>query len=189
MRFRFIVTALLFGMSLLYGGEYKVDPQHSEVSFAVKHMLISTVRGHFGKFSGSFVYDEKTKQLKALKGVIDANSVDTRVAARDEDLRSPNFFDVAKYPKITYVLSYVKKNTAYGKLTIHGITKTVAMHLEKSGLVIKDPWGNIRTGISLSGTIDRKEFGLKWNKLLAAGGALVGDKVKINVTLEGILKK
>jgi polyisoprenoid-binding protein YceI len=189
MRLKFVVAAILLGVSWLYAGEYRVDPVNSQVHFAVKHMLISTVRGHFDKFSGSFTYDEKSKKLSALTGTIETKSVNTGNSMRDADLRSSNFFDAKQYPKIIFTLTDVKGQTAYGKLTIHGITKTVHLHLKVSGLVVKDPWGNIRTGIALTGEINRQDFGLKWNKMLAAGGALVGNTVKLDIALEGILKK
>lgn len=189
MRLKFVIAAILLGISWLYGGEYKVDPVNSQVHFAVKHMLISTVQGHFDKFSGSFFYNEKSKKVTAINGVIETKSVNTGNSMRDADLRSSNFFDAKKYPKITFALTDVKGENAYGKLTIHGKTKSVRLYLKVSGLVVKDLWGNTRTGIALTGKINRQDFGLKWNKMLAAGGALVGNTVKLDVELEGILKK
>jgi len=189
MQIKTVVLATLLGAGSLFGGTYNVDPVHSNVAFKVRHMMISNVKGQFDKFSGSFVYDEKTKTLKSLTGKVDVKSVNTQNSMRDDDLRSSNFFDVAKYPTMTFKLTKVVGNTAYGKLTIHGVTKEVKMELDLSGQTITDPWGNRRTGLSLSGKINRKNFGLKYNKLLEAGGIVVGDKVKISVELEGILAK
>ncbi len=188
MKLKMIAIALLSAGTLL-AGTYNVDLDHSTVGFKVKHMMISNVTGEFKKFSGSFVYDDKHKRLEALSGVVDVNSIDTDNAKRDRHLKSPDFFDAAKFPQMTLSLIKVEGDTAYVKLTIHGITKEVKMDLETSGMVIKDPWGNTRTGLSLSGSINRLEYGLKWNDLMETGGMIVGDKVKMIIELEGILAK
>jgi polyisoprenoid-binding protein YceI len=182
----FIVTLLASGV--LFAGNYNFDIAHSSVSFKVKHMMISTVDGQFKKFNGSFSYDEKTKTLTALSGKIDASSVNTKVEKRDADLRSSNFFDVVKYPMITFKLTKVVGDKAYGKLSMHGITKKVVLDLQING-TIKDPWGNTRTGMSLNGKINREDFGLKYNMVMEAGGILIGKNIKINIELEGILVK
>ena len=172
----------------LFAGTYNLDKSHSHVSFKVKHMMISTVEGQFDKFNGNFVYDEKTKTLISINGTVDANSIDTKVAKRDTDLRSANFFDVTKYPILTFTSTQIKGDKVYGKLTMHGVTKEVIFNLDIAG-TITDPWGNIRTGLSLSGSVDRRDYGLKWNKIIEAGGVLVGDKVKIDIGAEGIKTK
>ena len=189
MKLKVIALASLLCAGTLFAGNYKVDADHTNVGFKVKHMMISNVKGQFGKFSGTFVYDEKTKTLKALHGDVDTTSISTDNSMRDNHLKSADFFDVAKYPTMSYTLDKVVGDKAYGKLTIHGITKEVVMELDLSGNVVKDPWGNIRTGLSLNGTINRKDFGLMWNKAIEAGGMMVGDDVKINVEIEGILQK
>lgn len=189
MRLKIILLATTLSFGTLFAGMYKVDIDHSNVAFKVKHMMISNVKGEFKKFNGTFEYDEKTKMLKSLKGEIDVDSISTDNAKRDAHLKSADFFDVKKYPMMSFVLTKVDGDTAYGKLTIHGITKEVKMELETSGVVVKDPWGNTRTGLSLSGKINRKDFGLIWNQVMEAGGVLVGDEVKMNVELEGILQK
>lgn len=189
MNLKVIALASLLCAGTLFAGNYKVDADHTNVGFKVKHMMISNVKGQFGKFSGTFVYDEKTKTLKALHGDVDTTSISTDNSMRDNHLKSVDFFDVAKYPTMSYTLDKVVGEKAYGKLTIHGITKEVVMELDLSGNVVKDPWGNTRTGLSLSGTINRKDFGLMWNKAIEAGGMMVGDDVKINVEIEGILQK
>ena len=175
--------------STLFAGTYDIDPVHSNVGFKIRHMMIAYVNGKFDKFSGIFVYDEKTKALKSLEGTVFVNSINTQNSDRDADLRSVNFFDTAKYPKMHMKITKIADDIAYGDLTIHGITKKVKMNLETSGVVVKDPWGNTKTGLNLSFKINRQDFGLKWNKLLETGGVIVGDKVKVNIDIEGVLKK
>jgi len=178
----------LLAAGTLYAGNYNVDPVHSSMAFKVKHMMISNVKGSFSKFAGSFNYDEKTKQLISLSGNIESASINTANKTRDDDLKSANFFDVQKYPTITFELSKIKDATAYGKLTIHGVTKEVKLDFENNGIA-KDPWGNLRAGLALSGKINRKDFGLVYNKVLETGGVLIGDTVKLDVEIEGVLAK
>ncbi len=189
MKIRTILLASLLSVGSLFAGTYNVDVDHSDVAFKVKHMMISNVKGQFDKYSGSFEYDEKTKTLKSLNGIVEINSINTQNAKRDEHLKSADFFDAAKYPTMNLKVTKVDGDTAYTQLTMHGVTKEVKMELELSGQVIKDPWGNTRTGLSLSGKINRKDFGLNWNQLMEAGGVMVGDDVKISIELEGILAK
>lgn len=184
-----IVLALMLSVGSLFAGTYNVDIDHSNVAFKAKHMMISNVTGQFKKFSGTFEYDEKTKMLKALSGVVDVNSIDTDNAKRDGHLKSADFFDAVNYPEMRLTLIKVDGDSAYVKLSIHGITKEVKMELETSGMVIKDPWGNSRTGLSLSTSINRMDYNLKWNDLMETGGMIVGEKIKISIELEGILAK
>lgn len=178
----------LLAAGTLYAGTYNVDPVHSSVGFKVKHMMISHVKGSFDKFTGSFNYDEKTKQLISLSGNIKTASINTGNEKRDADLRSSNFFNAAKYPNINFVLTKIKNDKAYGKLTMHGITKEVKLDFENNG-VAKDPWGNLRAGLTLSGKINRKDYNLMYNKILETGGVLIGDTVKLDVEIEGVLAK
>ena len=178
-----VIVASMLSVGTLFGGTYNVDIDHSNVAFKIRHMMISNVTGQFDKFNGTFEYDEKTKTLISLNGEVDVNSINTDNEKRDAHLKSADFFDVAKYPSMYLTLEKVDGDTAYVKLTIHGITKEVKMELETSGIVIKDPWGNTRTGLSLSGQINRKDFGLNWNQVIEAGGVAVGDTVKINVEI------
>ncbi len=172
----------------LFAGTYNVDKSHSSVGFKVKHMMISNVKGHFDSFKGSFEYDEKTKTLKKFDGTIEVSSINTANKKRDGHLKSDDFFDVAKYPTITFQLEKVENDTAYGKLTMHGITKNIKLDYENNG-TIKDPWGNTRTGLVLSGKINRKDYGLTYNTVLEAGGVAIGESVKLTIEIEGILKK
>lgn len=181
-----LIALLVLGSASLFAGNYNVDTSHSNVSFKVKHMMISEVTGHFDTFEGSFNYDEKTKSLKSLNGKIDVNSINTSNEKRDSHLKSADLFDVQKYPKITFALDSVKGDKAYGKLTLHGITKNVILTLENNG-GIKDPWGNTRVGLGLSGQLNRKDYGITWNTALEAGGVAVGENVKLDIQLEGIL--
>ncbi len=183
-----IAFVALLAYGTLFAGTYSLDIAHSSVGFKIKHMMISNVQGQFNKFTGTFDYNRATKTLKSLEGKIDIASIDTKVKKRDADLRSSNFFDVAKYPTMTFVMDKIKDGTMYGKLTMHGITKEIKLEFEING-TLTDPWGNVRTGISLNGKINREDFGLKWNKIIEAGGVLVGKTVKINIELEGILAK
>jgi polyisoprenoid-binding protein YceI len=172
----------------LFAGSYSVDPVHSHVGFKVKHLMISYVKGDFKTFSGSFVYDEATNQLTTLHGTIEVASVDTGIDKRDAHLKSDEFFDQKRYPTISFELKKIEADRAYGLLTIRGVTQEVALDIEYSS-PIKDPWGQMRVGVSLEGKISRKAFGLTYNKLLETGGVAVGDSVKLDVALEGILDK
>lgn len=181
-----ILAFTLLGSGFLYGGTYNVDTTHSNVGFKIKHMMVSSVSGKFDKFSGIIDYDEKSKTLVGLKGKIDVNSIDTANEKRDSHLKSADLFDVQKYPEITFVLESVKDDYAYGKLTLHGVTKNIKLSLENNGIV-KDPWGNTRVGLGLSGQLNRKDYGISWNTVLEAGGVAVGEIVKLDIQLEGIL--
>lgn len=174
--------------SALFGGTYNVDTSHSNVGFKVKHLMISNVTGKFDKFSGTFEYDEKTNTLKSLVGNVEVASINTEHEKRDGHLRSPDFFDAKNHPKLTFILDRTEGDYAYGKLTMRGVTKDVKLDFENNGSV-KDPWGNTRVGLELNGKINRKDFGLNWNKALEAGGVVVGETIKLNIELEGILAK
>ena len=180
--------ATIITATALFAGTYNVDASHSNVGFKVKHLMISNVTGKFDKFSGSFVYDEKSNTLKSLSGVAEVASINTENAKRDGHLKSADFFDAANFPKVTFTLDKIDDDKAYGKLTMRGVTKSVKLDYENNGTVI-DPWGNKRVGLELSGKINRKDYGLNWNKGLEAGGVVVGETVKLSIELEGILAK
>jgi polyisoprenoid-binding protein YceI len=173
---------------------YKVDPEHTNVGFRVRH-LFTTVQGRFDKFEGQIVFDPSHLEQTKVQGSIAVASVSTNVAERDKDLRSPRFFDADKYPKITFASTSVsgvdaaKKNGKLnGKLTIHGVEKPVALEVTYLGEG-KDPWGNVRAGFSARTTINRKDFGLTWNETLETGGVLVGDEVQIEIEAEGTVEQ
>jgi len=186
MKKNFVVTVLA-GLLIASAGAsaavYKVDVSHSSVGFKVKHMMISTVTGKFNNFNGT--YDLEKGQFKSLSGQIKADSVDTGIAKRDDHLRSADFFDAAKFQDITFVMTSATKDKMTGDLTIHGIKKKVTLDIDMGG-VVEDPWGNMRSGFVLTGSIKRKDFGLNWNKAIEAGGVVVGDEVKLVVEVEGI---
>ncbi|MFT5835370.1 MAG: polyisoprenoid-binding protein YceI [Sulfurimonas sp.] len=186
-----IITTLLLtalGSTALFAGTYKVDTTHSNVGFKVKHMMISNVIGKFDKFNGSFEYDEKTKTIQKLSGTIEVASINTANVKRDTHLRSDELFNAKKYPEIIFALQKTDSEYAYGKLTMHGVTKDVKLDLENNGM-IKDPWGNTRVGLELTGKLSRKDYGITWNKLLEAGGVTVGDTIKLDIQIEGILAR
>lgn len=168
--------------------KWNFDPVHSHVGFSVRHLMISKVNGYFKVWSGTLITDEADPAASRVEVEIDAASIDTRDPQRDEHLRSADFLDVAKYPKITFrSTKVIKKDEEHfdvtGLLTIHGESKTVALDTEFAGRR-KDPWGGERAGFSAKTTIDRQEFGLKFNMPLEGGGVLVGDKVTITLEIE-----
>jgi len=174
--------------SSLFAGNYNVDASHSSVSFKVKHMMISNVKGSFDNFSGTFEYDEKTSALKSLKGEIDVNSINTANKKRDKHLRANDMLGAKEFPKITFVITKIDGDEVYGDFTLKGVTKNIKLDFENGG-TIKDPWGNERAGFALSGKISRKAYGVTYNKVLEAGGVAVGDIVKLDIEIEGIKVK
>ena len=171
---------------------YVVDPDHSIVEFKVAHMVISKTTGHFKDYAGFIDMDPDAGTVKALEATIKTASVTTNQEKRDAHLRNPDFFDAEKYPTMTYKMkSYHKSGdgyTAVGDLTLHGVTKEVALTGNFNG-VTKDPWGNIRAGFTAEGKVNRKDFGMVWNKALDSGGLVVGDEVLIKLEIECIKAK
>ena len=172
---------------------WQIDPAHSSAQFSVRHMAISTVRGAFSKVTGSLVFDDKDISKSTIDVTIDANSVDTRVPDRDNDLRSDKFFDVAHYPSITFKSKKVEqvapgKLKVTGDLTIRGTTKEVVLDVEGPTIPMKDPWGNTRVAATATTKINRQDFGVKWNATLDNGGVVVGDDVSIVIDVELVKK-
>ena len=163
---------------------WDLDPAHSEIEFAVRHMMVTTVRGQFHKFAVAANFDEAHPELSTIEAHIDASSIDTGMDARDTHLRSPDFFDAAKFPELVFRSSGIKKvgdaYTIEGDLTMHGQTRPVTLDAEIGGIV-PDMRGGRRAGFSASTKISRKEWGLTWNGALESGGVLVGDDVKITM--------
>ena len=196
MRKRMILAAAvlcLVAPGLLHAAPWEFDPEHTGVQFKVRHLMVSSVRGEFEKVSGKIVYDEADVTKSTADVTIVASSINTRVAKRDEHLRSPDFLDVAKYPTITVKSKRVEKAgngtlKMTGDLTIRGVTKEVALTVEGPTPAIKDPMGNNRVGGQATTKIHRKDFGLVWNKALETGGVVVGDEVDITIDVE-IYKK
>ena len=172
---------------------YKIDPAHSSVTFTVAHMAISKVHGRFDKFSGTLDYTPGETKTWKTEAVIETASINTSAADRDNHLRSPDFFNAEKFPAMTFKsvkVSGVKgmKGKVHGELTLMGVTRPVVLEVEASGPAT-DPWGNERLGAVATTVINRKDFGLVWNKVLETGGLLVGEKVNITLELEFVKEK
>jgi polyisoprenoid-binding protein YceI len=172
---------------------WNIDPAHSTAQFTVRHLGISNVTGSFTKVTGSLDLNEKDITQSQVSASIDVNSIDTRVEARDKDLKSPHFFEVEKYPTIEFkskrVMSSGGKLQVIGDLTIHGTAREVTLDVDGPTAELTDPWGNSRRGISAATTINRKDFNLTYNNLLKTGEAVVGDIVKIQIDAEIVKKK
>ena len=163
---------------------WKIDPAHTQAEFSVKHLMIATVRGHFGNVNGTVTIENDDPTTAKIDVSIDATSLDTRDEKRDAHLRSPDFFNVEKYPTITFKSTKVERSgddfRVTGDLTIAGVTRPVTLQVEEGGRA-RDPWGNEKAGFSATTKIKRSEFGLTWNVALEAGGVLVGDDIKISI--------
>lgn len=168
--------------------QYKIDPAHSSANFSIKHMMISKVHGGFDKIGGVFHYDSANPENSKVQAEIEVGSINTREAQRDGHLKSADFFDVEKYPLITFNSKNFKSNgeqmLVLGDLTIRGETREVTLVMEGPTAEIKDPWGNLKSAITASTKIKRKDFGLSWNAALEAGGVLVGEDVMITLDIQ-----
>jgi polyisoprenoid-binding protein YceI len=190
--------AVLAGMALLgctasfsATSTWKFDPMHTAAQFSVRHLTISTVRGAFSKVSGTVEFDDHDVSKSSVDVTIDASTVDTREPARDKDLRSEKFFDVEHFPTMTFKSTKVEQAGAgklkvTGNLTIHGLTKEVVLDVDGPTAAIKDPYGNQRAAVNATTTINRQDFGVKWNSTIDGGGVVVGDQVNITIDAEMI---
>ena len=175
--------------TLIPTGTWNVDPAHSKVGFAVKHMGIATVRGEFTEFAGSLVVGDDLSSAKAT-GTVTVASVDTNEAQRDEHLRSPDFFDAAQYPELTFASTKIEalddeEFRITGQLTIHGVTNEVVLHADVQGTDV-DPWGNTRVGLEITGQLSRGDYDMKFNQALGSGNMLVADKVKLALDISAV---
>jgi len=193
---KFAFTAGLVGVFALPAiagtTTYQIDPRHSSADFGVTHLMISTVRGEFHGVTGTVVVDDANIGNSTVNVTIDATTVDTREPDRDKHLKSDAFFDVAKYPAITFKSTKVEKNAdgslkITGDLTIRGVTKSVILNSSVPKPAIKDPWGLQRTAVSASAKINRQDFGVSWNQKMDGGGVIVGDDVTITIDVEMII--
>lgn len=194
-RTRFLL--LVFSLSVLlsqpvFAATYAVDLDHTSVSFKIRHIL-SNVQGSFRQFEGSVAYEPGKPETWSAQGVIQAASIDTNVEPRDKHLRSADFLDVEKYPTLSFKTTKVLEasETAAkleGLMTLHGVEKPIVLEVEIHG-VAKDPWGNTRASFTVTTSLNRKDYGLTWNKTLEAGQLLVGEEVKITLEVEGILQE
>ena len=168
---------------------YVIDPSHSTAGFKVRHLMVSNVRGEFSGVSGTVVFDAEDSTNSKVEAAIDATMIRTRDSERDQLLKSADFFDVEKFPKITFISKKVApvgdaEWNVVGDLTLHGVTREVDLDVEGPTPEVKDPWGNIKIGATATTKVNRKDFGLGWNMALEAGGVLVGDEVAIQLELE-----
>lgn len=170
-------------------GTWNIDPSHSNVTFSVKHLGISTVRGVFTDFEGTLELGEDLESSRG-HGTVDVASVDTQDQGRDEHLRSADFFDAESHPKLTFESTDIKsvrddELEITGDLTIHGVTKPVSFKAEITGTE-QDPWGNDRVGLEVTGKIDRSDFGMKFNQALGSGNVMVSDQVKLSLDISAV---
>jgi len=178
---------------LTYTATWQMDPDHSSFQFKIRHLTVSNVKGDFNKSRGVVTIDDQNITNLKVEVFIDAASVNTGHAQRDEHLRGPDFFDVTKYPTITFVSrKVIKADTdrlkVVGDLTIHGVTREITVDVEGPTPEVKDPWGNFRRGATATTKINRRDFGLTWNKVLDTGGLVVGEEVNIYVEVELVRK-
>ena len=169
---------------------WDIDVNHSSLGFSVRHLVISKVHGRFDRWSGSLTLDEAHPERSQVEARIEAGSIDTHEPTRDAHLRSPDFFDTAKHPDITFRSIRVERTDSdhyqlVGDLTLAGVTRSVTLVVEALGRV-KDPWGAERIGFSARTAIDRRGFGLVWNQALEAGGVVVGETVEIGIEIEAV---
>lgn len=168
---------------------YELDPIHTYAGFSIRHLMITQQRGQFHNVSGMLRLDRNDVTRSKVEAVIDVKSIDTHMPQRDDHLRSPDFFDVEKYPTITFASKQIERTgngrlIIQGDLTMHGVTKSVVLDAEPVSPETQDPFGNIKVGTSATTVLSRREFGLVWNKLLETGGVAVSDEVKVILDLQ-----
>ena len=185
-----LIVACILCTNVQAEDNYIIDETHASMGFSVSHLVISNVKGHFNSFTGSVTLNEKN-EVVAAESTIQASSIDTGNEKRDEHLRSADFFEVEKFPEISFksekTIKRDGKNFLIGKFTIHGITKNLQLQYSIKG-PIKDPWGNKKIGFQANGEINRTDFGLNWNKALETGGVVVGEKVQLSIDFEAAKK-
>ena len=182
-------TVFVLSPALAQASTWDIDPAHSTVEFSVRHMMVTTVKGQFQKVKGTVELDEKDPSKSTVEVSIETASIDTREAKRDAHLKSPDFFDAAKFPALTFKSTKIEKAgkgkfKITGDLTMHGITKAVVLAVEGPSASIKDPYGRTVRGVMATGKLDRKDWGMTWNKALDSGGFVVSDEVKLDINAE-----
>jgi len=183
------LSSLFFSPALALAGTWDIDPAHSTVEFSVRHMMVTTVKDQFQKVKGTVELDEKDPNKSTVEVSIETASIDTREAKRDAHLKSPDFFDAAKFPTLTFKSTKIEKAgkgkfKLTGDLSMHGITKSVVLAVEGPSASIKDPYGRTVRGVMATGKLDRKDWGMTWNKALDSGGFVVSDEVKLDINAE-----
>lgn len=190
-----LAGALFLASMPLSAQEYVLDKTHAHVTFEAKHMMISKVKGEFSDYDIKVVYDERSKKLLALEGVVRVNSINTKNEKRDSHLKSNDFFNVAQYPEMRFRMTrfvpedsyHVVAGDAHGELTIRGVTRPAVFEVEIKGPVV-DMNGKKRLGFEIGGNISRRDFGLTWNKVLESGGVAIGDEIDIEIDFEAVQK-
>lgn len=185
------VLGISFLTTSALAAKFDLDKAHTNISFTAPHLMVSKVKGRFDQFNGTFDFDEKTEKLNDVAVTIKTDSISTNEADRDKHLRSPDFFDVTKFPEMTFKSTKVtyekgKPDKVEGNLTIRGITKKVVLDVDYNGAVT-DPWGNRVVTFEAETKLNRKDFGLNWNKSLDKGGFVVGDEIKVEIDGEAKL--
>ena len=171
-------------------GTYEIDPAHTTIGFSVRHLVINNVPGRFREFNGAIQYNPENIGSSSVTFTAKVTSIDTGVEQRDKHLRSADFFDVDRYPEMTFKSTRIEKKNkdefiAYGDFSLRGVTKQVALPFKLYG-AIKDPWGNLRLGVEAGLTINRQDYGLKWSAVTEAGGIVVSDEVKLVLNVEAV---
>jgi polyisoprenoid-binding protein YceI len=187
------LTLLLATPALAGSSTWQIDPDHTSAQFAIKHLMVSTVRGTIGPVTGTVTLDDADLTKSTVNATLDAKGIDTRNRKRDDHLRSPDFFDVATSPTITFTSTGVEKGadgtyTVTGNLTLHGVTRPVTLEVQGSPTPMQDPFGNTKLGGTATTRLNRKDFGLNWSKSLDGGGLVVGDDVDVTIDVELIKK-
>ena len=183
------MSFLVLSPALALASTWDIDPAHSTVEFSVRHMMVTTVKGQFQKVKGTVELDEKDPNKSTVEVSIETASIDTREAKRDAHLKSADFFDAAKFPALTFKSTKIEKAgkgkfKVTGDLTMHGVTKSVVLAVEGPSASIKDPFGRTVRGVMATGKLDRKDWGMIWNKALDSGGMVVSDEVKLDINAE-----
>ena len=183
------MVAILLAPLHVFAATYIIDPAHSTIGFKVKHLMVTNVNGVFEKFKGTVNIDEKDIAKSKVDVTIEMASINTNITKRDDHLRSPDFFDVAKFPTMTFISTKVEKTGSdklkvTGNLTIKGVTKQVILNVEGPTGEVKSPQGDVKRGASAAATINRQDFGVSWSKKLDGGGMVVADDVYISIDTE-----
>lgn len=183
-----LLLLVLVGAGQAVGETWDIDDSHSQANLTVKHLMISKVHGKITGIKGKVEFDGKDLSKASVDATLDPATINTSNAKRDEHLRGPDFLDVAKFPAMSFKSKKIEKTKSgfklVGDLTLHGVTKAVSLNGEGPTDEIKDPWGNMRRGLSATTKISRKDFGLTWNKALESGGVVVGDELDITIEME-----
>lgn len=182
-----LVLSAVVLVSSMFAESFMLDMPHTHVGFKAKHLLVSSVNGNFNSFDGSIEFDYAKKQLTSLKGTISVASISTDNAKRDTHLKSSDFFNAEQFPEIKFVSTKIDGNYLWGDITIKDVTKNIKFEIADIGTIV-GPKGNKRVGFVLEGKINRFDYGLNWNMLLEAGGAIVSQDIKLIIEMEGISK-